>query len=367
MYLLWKVSVPAREGGHWLVIPCLGLAALSYRASGILSALFFATASLCFGFSLARAFPTAASLARAFRSAFGDVPPGPAGFVRKRPLSIRELFLGIPLPPLAAQVHTYSRAEGGDLKLDFYRAQGATGSAPCVVLLHGGGWDSGSRSDFTELNRFLAASGYAVASLDYRLSPRHTYPAPVEDVRAALAWLTAQAGQLGLDADRFVLMGRSAGGQVALQAAYVDRPRAVCGVIAFYAPADMVLGHSYPCSPWILDSPRLMRNYLGAEGEKGLAAAAIASPVETAASGAPPTLLLHGRPDVITTWQHSAHLQDKLKRYGVPHFYVDLPWAPHGYDWSFRGPGSQISLFFLERFLALAVYGKNPVRPSAST
>jgi hypothetical protein len=65
---------------------------------------------------------------------------------------------------------------------------------------------------------------------------------------------------------------------------------------------------------------------------------------------------------VLTTWLHSEHLRIKLARLGVRHFVVDLPWAPHGYDWSFRGPGSQISLFFLERFLAEVVYGKGPVK-----
>jgi acetyl esterase/lipase len=337
---------------------------VSYRAgpAEFPASLLFLAAAASFGLAVARAFPTAAALARGFRASFGEVAPGPCGFKRRKPLSFRDLFLGIPLPRLAPEVHAYARRDGADLKLDFYRAQGAPGPAPCVVLTHGGGWDGGSRSDFGELDRFLAASGYAVASLDYRLAPRHTYPAPVEDVREALAWLKGHAGPLGLDPDRFILMGRSAGGQIALQAAYLDSDPAVRGVVAFYAPADMVLGYRFPCSPWILDSPRLMRDYLGAGGDEGLAAAATASPLENASAGAPPTLLLHGRPDVLTTWLHSEHLRIKLARLGVRHFVVDLPWAPHGYDWSFRGPGSQISLFFLERFLAEVVYGKGPVK-----
>jgi acetyl esterase/lipase len=372
LYLLWKVSVPARELGHALVVPCLLLAWLAWLAwaahrldpgpdpAGRLASLGFLAAAAAFGLTVARAYPAASVLARAFRASFGEVAPGPSGFRRTRPLSFRDLFLGIPLPRIEPEVHAYARGGDGDLRLDFYRAQGDAGPAPCVVLIHGGGWDSGSRSDFGELNRFLAAAGYAVASLDYRLAPRHIYPAPVEDVREALAWLKARAGPLGLDAERFVLMGRSAGGQIALQAAYLDRDPAIRGVVAFYAPADMVLGYRFPCSPLILDSPRLMEAYLGAGGEKGLAAAASASPLECLSAGAPPTLLLHGRSDVLTTWLHSEHMRIKLGRLGVRHFAVDLPWAPHGYDWSFRGPGSQISLYFLERFLAEVVYGNRP-------
>lgn len=367
-YQLWKLSIPVREGGHWMVLPCLALAGWAYRpgAAGFLAAGLFLAAAAAFALPVTRALPVSAALARAFRAAFGEVAPGPGGFRRGRPLSLKDLFLGIPVPPIAPQVHVYARREESDLRLDFFPASRSAGKAPCVVLVHGGGWDSGSRSDFADLNRFLAASGYAVASLEYRLAPRHTYPAPIEDVRAALAWLKARAAELNLDAERFVLMGRSAGAQIALQTAYLARDPSLRGVIAFYAPADMVLGWRFPCSPLILDSPRLLRDYLGAGGEKGLAAAALASPLETASAGAPPTLLLHGRPDVLTTWHHSGRLREKLERLGVPHFLVDLPWAPHGYDWVFRGPGSQISLFFLERFLAGVTRGVIPPRPEGS-
>jgi acetyl esterase/lipase len=58
-----------------------------------------------------------------------------------------------------------------------------------VVVIHGGGWDTGNRRQLPELNSWLARAGYAVASLDYRLAPEHAYPAPVEDVRDAIAFL----------------------------------------------------------------------------------------------------------------------------------------------------------------------------------
>lgn len=353
-YTLWKLSVVVREAGHWLVGPCLLLA---FEAAGHgrwdrLSALLFLGAAACFGSTVARAYHASARLAREFRAAWGEVVPGPAGFRRRKPLSFPDLFRGLRLPAVAPETHAYARKEGSVLELDFFRAEGARGPAPCVVLLHGGGWDGGSRGDFRPLNRFLAGQGYAVASLDYRLSPRFTYPAPIEDARAALAWLKDHAGGLGIDAGRFVLMGRSAGGQIALQAAYLGGDPAVKAVIAFYAPADMVLGYRIPCGRWILDSGRLMRDYLGADGEAGLKAAAAASPLARLGPEAPPTLLLHGRPDVIVTWHHTGRMRKKLARSGVRHFEVELPWAPHGYDFIFRGPGSQVSLYFLERFLA---------------
>lgn len=353
-YHLWKLSVIVREAGHWLAVPCLALAAAAYRsgpggapAAGLWLGTAFLYASSCL-----RALGAARRAARDFRSAWGQSDPDPTGFRRKQPLSFRDLFLGVSRPRVRPERLVYARKAGLDLKLDFYRAGAAPGPAPCVLILHGGGWDGGSRDQMPALNRFLSGAGYAVAALDYRLAPRFAYPAPVEDVRDALAWLKARAGALGIDPDRFVLAGRSAGGQVALQAAYLPRDPAVKAVIAFYAPADMVLGYRFPCSPWVLDSPRLMENYLGASGSAGLAAAAVSSPLESATAEAPPTLLLHGRPDVLVTFHHTLRLGARLSRLGVRHFGLDLPWAPHGYDFVFNGPGSQISLYILERFLA---------------
>jgi acetyl esterase/lipase len=358
-YALWKVSIVVRECGHWLALPCLllSLEAFGGGPSGAAAGAAFLASAALYGLTVPRAYAAAASLERRFRSAWGPIAPGPAGFGRPRPLVFADLFRGVRFDPVRPEPHVYARKQGLDLGLDFYRARGAGDKAPCVLLIHGGGWDGGSREDFRDLNGYLASRGYAVAAISYRLAPRFRYPAPVEDARDALAWLKAHAGALGIDPERLVLAGRSAGGQVALQAAYLDRDPAVRGVVAFYAPANMVLAYHYPGNPLILDSRRLVVDYLGGRGESGLPLAVAASPLETLAPGAPPTLLLHGRPDVLVTFHHVDHMREKLARLGIRRFEVDLPWAPHGYDYVFRGPGSQISLYFLERFLAAVVYG----------
>ena len=356
-YRLWKLSILVREGGHGMVLPCLLLAAVAFRSgdSGRVPGILLLGAAALYGLTLLRAYRTASMLAREFQAAWGTVAPGPGGFRRRKPIVFRDLFQGIPRDRIEPESHIYANKDGLDLGLDFYRAR-AAGQAPCVLLIHGGGWDGGSRADFRNLNVFLATQGYAVAAMQYRLAPSFRYPAPVDDARAALAWLKAHAGILGIDAERFILAGRSAGGQIALQAAYLDRDPSVRGVVSFYAPANMVMAYHYPGNPLILDSRRLIVNYLGGEGEAGLPLAVASSPLETLAAGAPPTLLLHGRPDVLVTFHHVEHMREKLARLGVRRFEVDLPWAPHGYDYVFRGPGSQISLYFLERFLAAVVY-----------
>ncbi len=354
-YPLWKLSILVLEGGHWVVIPCLLLAWQAFRGGpgGRIAGQLFLASAMLYGITLPRAWVTASRLANGFRESRGDIVPGPGGFQRSAPISVLDLFRGLSLTQAAPETHVYARKDGLELRLDFYRAR-RDGPAPCVVAIHGGGWDSGGRGEFGDLNRFLAQGGYAVATLDYRLAPRFKYPAPVEDVRDALAWLKAHADSLGVDPGRFALLGRSAGGQIALQAAYVDPDPAVKGVVAFYAPADMVFGYSLPTNPLILNSRLLMEGYLGGPEPMSHAAYLASSPVEQVSSRIPPTLMLHGRADVLVSYRHMARMRERLGPLGGKLFEVDLPWAAHGYDYIFRGPGSQISLFFLERFLAEA-------------
>ncbi|MDB5106550.1 MAG: alpha/beta hydrolase fold protein-3 domain protein [Fibrobacteres bacterium] len=377
-YSFWKLSIVVMEGGHFLVLPllalgvwCLFTAGPSYAQAGSgsarLAGVLFLLSACLYAATAIRAMAAAARLEREFSNGWAGIEPPPGGFRRAKPLSIPDMFLGIPLPAGAPKTYAYKPADSGDLKLDFYPARivkpdkpdkpGAAanhhkGPAPCVVVVHGGGWDGGARSQLAPLNAFLAAEGYAVATLQYRLAPKHLYPAPVEDVADAMAWLRSHSGELGIDTTRFVLLGRSAGGQIALQAAYTAKDPAIKGVIAFYAPADMVFGYSLPTNPLIMDSRLLMEQYLGggypAVPEKYVAS----SPVEHLTASSPPTLLLHGRPDVLVSWRHTVHMRAKMDSLGVRHFIVDVPWGAHGFDYVVRGPGSQLSLYFIERFLA---------------
>jgi acetyl esterase/lipase len=308
---------------------------------------------------LIRALSASAALQEAFSRAMDEKKGSPV-FGRLRPIVWPELFFGIPFRPVAPRTLAYAEKEGGVLSLDFYPpAQAAVrnpGRAPCIVVVHGGGWDGGDRGQMAPLNAYLASAGYAVASIDYRLAPGQVYPAQIEDVFSALEFLRSHADGLGLDPARFALLGRSAGGQIALQAAYLSAGRAaVRGVVAFYAPADMVFGYSLPTSPLIMDSRKVMERYLGGSYPEHPGKYTASSPFEHVGKGSPPTLLLHGRPDVLVSFRHSEHLRARMDELGVRHFVVDLPWAAHGFDYVFRGPGSQISLYFIERFLEEAM------------
>lgn len=351
--VLWKLAIAVQECGHYMVLPCLLLAWLGFRAgfSGAAASGIFFAAALLFASPLLRAMTTAHRLEKNFSEGFGKAVPGYASPFRASTLDWKQLLTGVPLPEAKPKTLYYASRDSIRYALDFYPT--ARPHAPCVVVVHGGGWDSGDRTQLEPLNRFLVAEGYAVASVDYRLAPKYQYPAPVEDVDAALAYLRRNAGELGIDSANLVLLGRSAGGQIALQAAYQGaRGEGIRGVIAFYAPGDMVYGYSIPCNPLILDSRKLMEVYLGGSYSQVPANYVASSPIEALRAGSPPTLLLHGHPDVLVSYQHTVHMDAKLNALGVPHFIVDLPWATHGFDYFFSGPGSQISLYFIERFLA---------------
>jgi acetyl esterase/lipase len=357
---LWKLSIPVKETGFFLALPCLALAlwtALEWKTGLVTraAALLFLTAGLLYAYPLVRAVETAHRLKKDFDNGFGKIPVlHPVPFLRSSPLVWKDFVRGILRSPAASAPRIYARKEGMDLRLDFYRS-GRKEKVPCVVVIHGGGWDTGKRGQLPELNAWLAGAGYAVATIDYRLAPRHAYPAPVEDVADALAFLRAHADELGIDPARFVLLGRSAGGQIALQAAYTLKDPSIKAVVAFYAPADMVFGYSLPGNPLILDSRKVMDQYLGGSCDAEPERCRISSPLESASADSPPTLLLHGEPDVLVSFKHTVHLEQKLSELGVPHFSVKLPWATHGYDYMFSGVGSQISLYFMERFLARAI------------
>ncbi len=353
--LFWKISVVVKEKGHFAVPFCLVLASLPQRHAFFRdpASLLFIFAAISFATPLIRAYRTGFQLQRAYANIFGPDDSAGAGELRKGPLRFSELWFGVKLPRIDPQRLIYAVYGDESLGLDFYPTK--VDDAPCIIVIHGGGWDSGNGRDMPELNRYLSARGYAVASMDYRLSPKHTYPAQLEDVSNAIEYLRFHSKELRIDTERLVLLGRSAGGQIALRAGYGHpRPPGVRAVVSFYAPADMIFGWNFPCPPLILDSRKVMKDYLGGTYSEQPERYIDSSPVEILQSDAPPTLLLHGRPDVVVAYAHTLRLESKLQRLGVPHFTVDLPWAAHGYDYFFSGPGSQLGLYFLDRFLARA-------------
>ncbi len=342
---MWKVTLGVTEYGHRLALIPLLLAALCWRRGRRLAACIALAATFVFLVPLAQAMLMARTMQQGIDAAFSISDPSP-----KQPLDLRDLWLGGEPEPVAAQRLTYASDAGEERGLLFFPSQKQQ-PAPCLIVIHSGGWDSGSADEFPAWNHYWAREGCAVAAIEYRLAPKWRWPAQRDDVAAALAFLKAQAASLGVDAQRFVLIGRSAGGQIATAAAFSLNDPAIRGCISFYAPADMPFAWQYADPADVLDSPRLMRRFLGGSADEEPENYLSASGTLIAKTGCPPTLTIHGVRDTLVWHRQSERLAARLKSVGVPHYALSLPWATHALDYPFNGPGAQLTRYAVDRFL----------------
>lgn len=156
-------------------------------------------------------------------------------------------------PSVELKTLTYAVRDGQELVLDLYLPSVAPGRRlPVVVSLHGGGWSGGTRTTGPDFRRFFAADGFAMASIEYRLTPAVTFPSNVEDVKTAVRWLRANAPLHNLDPGRICLWGTSAGGHLAAVAGLapkgtfegtdnLDQSSAVQCVLDAYGPTDFLV------------------------------------------------------------------------------------------------------------------------------
>ena len=192
-------------------------------------------------------------------------------------------------------------------------------NAPVVVFLHGGGWLRGSRKVFTpgigaaeSFDRIVAA-GFAVAACEYRLSGEALFPAQLDDVAAAVAWLHAHGAEHGIDASRLVLWGVSAG---ATLAALTGLGRDdVCGVVDWFGPADLIALAQHDTG----EPPAETREarWLGAPATDVPDAALRASPIAQVHAGSPPFHISHGTEDEHVPFGQSASFARALRAVGA--------------------------------------------------
>lgn len=339
----WKLAVLAGEYGHWLALGAVALALTGAGLGGPAGWTGSGLGLVAGGLLLKPAWQAAriaASLPRRLAADLGPAAPA------EPPFAWTNLVGSEPVP-----VPVVSREFAPGLALDLYEPAGASGPAPVVLMIHGGGWDSGDRTQLAFLNHWIARRGYAVAAISYRLAPSYRWPAQRDDVLAALTWIKAHGAQHRIDATRIVLAGRSAGGQIAQVVAYTAGDPAIRGVIGLYAPSDLHFGYAHAREDDVLRSPQLMRQFLGGTPETARAAYDSASAYLHVGRGCPPTLLLHGENDTLVWYRHSVRLAERLAEHGVPRALVSLPWATHAFEYNLRGPGGQLARFALEWFL----------------
>lgn len=345
--LLWYVSILVTEF-CWVfigVVVFLLLFRFGSPSYHLLANLLFTLALAFYAWPLVQAFRLAGKLRTEFSAVFGHAPD-------TAPFRLRQVIGGIGAKKVSYQTFTYDRDK--NLRLHFYPSAVA-GKKPCVIVIHGGSWAAGDNLQLPELNSELARAGYHVASITYRLAPHHRFPAPLEDVGAAIDFLCAKAGELSIDTTGFTLLGRSAGGQVALSSAYTLADNRIKAVICFYGPTDMVWGYENPTSPLVLDSRKIMEDYLGGTLQQVPRQYHRSSATETVTNHTPVTLLIYAENDPLVSPRHGNRLTKKLREKDIPHFAVYLPWATHGFDYTLNGPGGQISTWTVKAFLS-AIY-----------
>ncbi len=233
----------------------------------------------------------------------------------------------------------YHRVGDRELKLDIYRPEGVTGRLPVIVWIFGGGWLRGDRGTCPIAP--MAHRGVVIASIDYRLADQAIFPAQIEDCKAAVRFLRANADRLGLDGDQIGTFGVSAGGHLAaLLGTTADVPELDAGgdtavsdsvsfVIACFPATDLPgLCEIDGSGDWRM---RLaVRLLLGGNPDEKPELASLASPVSHVSAGDAPFLLIHGTRDgLIPAWQ-SRVMHAGLRGAGVPSHLVLVAGEPHG-------------------------------------
>ena len=362
--VLALVRLAAAEMTPWLVAVGLvvaGIAASRLGAGSTAAPLALGAVALAVVLAavpLARASSMVTEADDQLRAAFGrDIPAARPAF------SLVTSFVGQRVPTVPVERDVPFEVAGGRLKLDRYTPAGdvRTGlGRPAIVVVHGGSWRSGDKGETmlsnTEWSRALASRGYVVYDVQYRLAPAARHPVPMNDVLCALAHVRAHAGADGVDPERVVLIGRSAGAHLALLAAYRGReapcgPAArVVGVVELYGPTDLIAGYEIPAVPDLIDGNAALRDLLGGSPSEVREVYLDATP-QTWVRSSVPTLLLHGVADQIVYPRHADDLSARLRDAGVPVVYLRFPWSGHGFDMISVGVASQIALATTERFI----------------
>ncbi|MDI6101662.1 alpha/beta hydrolase [Actinoplanes sp. NEAU-A12] len=246
--------------------------------------------------------------------------------------------------PALSVAPTATETYAPGLQVDVYLPPKPAPSRPALLYVHGGGWSSGARADSASWFGWMADQGITVYSVDYRLAPPPRWQDAVGDVKCALGWVRSAAARHGVTASNVSIAGDSAGGQLAMMAAYTvgderfppacDVPEEpVRSVMGWYAPTDLPALLAESGLPGA--AAQAVGGYLGDQDP------AVASPITYARPGLPPTLLVQGDRDHMIPTAQATALVDRLRTAGVSAEVVTIPWAEHNFTGHWGSWGSQ--------------------------
>jgi acetyl esterase/lipase len=233
-------------------------------------------------------------------------------------------------------------------RVDVYLPPGrSTDATAALILIHGGGWNSGSKADLTAyIDTFKKRMpGLAIFNLNYRLvSGGNLFPTQEKDVRSAIAFIAENSVEYQINKNKLVLLGVSAGGHLALLQAYKYNDPRIAGVIDFFGPTDLTAMYKNPWHPLV---PYALQLITGTTPAANAELYYQSSPVNFVSSRSAPTLILHGSNDPVVGLSQSKALENRLKKAGVTHELVVYPGQRHGW----YGATLSNSFDHIEKFL----------------
>lgn len=259
----------------------------------------------------------------------------------------------VPNDILAIKKIEYKKIDTISLQLDLYKLKKLSEPGPVMIFIHGGAWRTGKRSDYLPYLIDYAKKGYITATVSYRLVKQATFPAAVQDVNCAIKWIKSHAAEYGIDPDKVVLIGGSAGGHLSMMIGYAgdeelfnkdcqcEGDSKVNAVIDLYGPVDLT-------TPYAISTYQV-QDFLNTTYDKDPDVFKMASPKTFISPDDPPTLIFQGTIDSLVPVSQSDSLDTWLEKVGVPHDYHRLKGWPHTMDLSVKV--NDYCQFYIDAFL----------------
>ena len=233
---------------------------------------------------------------------------------------------------------TYARYGDRTLEMDVYRPKGAWGELPAIVCIHGGGWAKGNRTSHAKIAQALANRGYVAATISYRLSGEAPFPAAIQDCKAAVRFVRANAKEFGIDSDKIGAIGLSAGGHLTALLATSHGVNELEGkggnekvssriqaAVPMGAQTDFLSERTREVSRERL----IWKQFMKGSQEERPAAYRLASPLEHLDKDDPPCLFITGETDDEST--HAIKFRKRMTELKIPSGIEVIEGAPHGF------------------------------------
>lgn len=270
-----------------------------------------------------------------------------------------------PLPPITVSTSsnpvitiTYSHKHD-DLKLDIQKPDAKTSLHRGILLIHGGGWVGGNRTEMNEIGGYFSNRGFLVASVDYRLAPKNHWPAQLEDVQCAVRYLRSHAKDLDIEPKKIGAAGISAGGHLSAFLGSVDggiadeypgvssRVQAVCSISGIHDLTQhlTVKGDRY----------KIIQQLLGETGPPNGALRAKASPIDAFDKNTAPTMFIQGKEDMLVPAEQTNEATAKLKQIGIPTEAIFVDRMGHGLSPLARDEAKALdeAIVWMKKYLAI--------------